>query len=77
MLDIWGAANTEKALADVSFVADTDFTLYEVDPQILKELREGAMSGFVSERTYFEYYQTGRKPDRTFEDEQDLIETRE
>jgi len=74
MLDIWGAANTGKALADVSFVADTDFTLYEVDPQILKELREGAMSGFVSERTYFEYYQTGRKPDRTFEDEQDLIE---
>lgn len=74
-LSVWGGSQTDAILEQVSFTSTVDFGTHEVDPQVLRELREGWMAGTVSASTYWQYYLTGKQPDREdYADEQELIQ---
>ena len=58
-----------------TFSVKPEFSSDSVDPTILKQLYDGAISGKSSTQTYWEYMATGKLPERTYEEEMDLVES--
>lgn len=58
-----------------TFSVKPEFSSDSVDPTILKQLYDGAISGKNSTQTYWEYMATGKLPERTYEEEMELVES--
>jgi hypothetical protein len=67
------AADWGNHKGDVTFSVQPDFAHPDVNPQVLRELKEAVMSGGVSWDTYWAYLTTGKLPDRPYDDERELV----
>lgn len=59
--------------SEIRFTVPLEFA-QNIDPQILAQLSNLMLAGKVSSDTVWSYLQTGKIPERDFEEEQDLIE---
>jgi hypothetical protein len=58
----------------VKFTVVPEFTQPQADPQVLQQLQGAVIAGGVSWQTYWDALTTGKLPERSYEDEQALIE---
>lgn len=60
---------------DYVFSVKPEFSVAGVDMTVAKQLYESALAGKTSIQTYWEYLETGKLPERSYDDELSLIES--
>lgn len=66
-----GEPNPDK----VRFAVTPEFETARVDPQVLQQIQASVIAGGVSWATYWQALTTGKLPERSYEDEQGLIDS--